>query len=98
MPQVNHVTATSTATDISTGLGYGSYVAQVLDRDGDVLPRNVVGVLYGSAASEPSTDNDYFHCRTGDYFTFTVSAATGPVWVKTARVDGSAIGIALART
>ena len=96
MAQISHVDVGATPTDITSGLDDGCYVAQVGDREaGRFVPvDDGLGVLYASAASAPTDTADYFHCRPGDFFTFTVTATSGPVWAMSA--TGVSIVVALA--
>jgi len=65
------------------------------DIDAGALPQDTVGVLYASGASAPSEDADYFHARTGTFFSFMVGDGADPVWCKSV-FTGASVTVALA--
>ena len=91
MAQLPHVEATDTATDITVGLPDGCYVAQVAAAGGN----GVLAVLYATAATAPTDDNDFFRAGPREFFTFTVGAGQDPTWCKTG-LAGLPIPLALA--
>ena len=86
--------ADGSARDIAAGLDPGRYVGQVR------LPAGAPGVLYATAKTAPSDDDDYFHARGGQLFRFAVGNGASPTWVKAAAPeaydpDGLPVTVAL---
>ena len=66
MGQQPHIEAGDSPADIGAGLAAGCYVAQPSG------PFGGLGVRYATAETAPSNDADFFHCRAGEFFSFTV--------------------------
>ena len=79
MAQVAHVDVGDTPVDLTDGLAAGCYVAQV----GAALA--VIGdaaLLYATAETAPSDDDDYYRAGFREFFSFTVADDVPPTWAK----------------
>ena len=79
MAQQTHVEVGDSPVDLTSGLSAGCHIAQVRG-GGDY------GVLYATATRAPADDDDWFHSRPGEYFTF-VAGGTLPTWAKACLPD-----------
>ena len=82
--QLAHIEIGDTATDITSGLDAGVYVAQCRGQQNDI------GILYATVSPAPTDDDDYFRAVGDSFFSFTVDLDVGPTWCK--QVPGSSLG------
>ena len=81
MAQLAHVTVGDTATDITSGLADGCYVAQAAGSGMATV------VLYASGTAAPTDDLDFFSLKGGAFFVFTVGGDAPATWAKSAFAD-----------
>jgi len=96
--QQPHFRARAAAADISDGLAAGNYLAQVRGSP----DATHFFVEYASAASAPTTAQDYFQAGIGESFVFEAGEDCPPTWVRVSPetltfVADAEIAVAIAR-